>query len=181
MIGATKDGNTAHLWDVVKGEMLGRPLNNPTSPISELELDSRGSYLAVSYEDRRIVLWDAVTRQPLLPAKEAHRARVGSLAFSTDTKILASADDDGIICFWDTSTRLLLSPPVFHMKGILRLVFSNDGKILVSGGEDGSIKFWGIPEGRPLGTPIIFSVIGLTNVTGYYLRPQARSDPRKEA
>lgn len=87
--------------------------------------------------------------------KEIHRfvghdAKVLSLSFSPDGKIIVSGGGDGIIKLWERSGRLLFSIKG-HELGISSIRFSPDGQSIASASADGTIKLWNL-KGQPLHT-----------------------------
>jgi len=101
---------------------------------------------------RTIKVWDAQTGT-LLQSLEGARS-IGSLAFSPDSKLLASGSDDETIRVWDVQTwkvdHILTGQP--GVGGLRALAFSPDGKMLASGKRNGSIQLWDLQTERPLVT-----------------------------
>jgi WD40 repeat protein len=86
---------------------------------------------------------------------DAHNGSIEAVAFSTDSRLLASAGQDGMIKFWDPASgrvRSKLSARLSTLGG--RIAFSPDGKMLASGcgDEPRAIVFWDVPTGQRVGT-----------------------------
>src|SRR6202012_632421 len=83
-----------------------------------------------------------------------HRGVVMSIAYSPDSKLLASAGADGTIRFWDTGGGQLLRTLSGHRGGVQKVAFSADGRRLISGGADHTVRLWDVNsgEGRILGS-----------------------------
>ena len=96
-----------------------------------------GSY---GSDDGTIKLWDVRTKQHITTLGR-HRGRVYSLAFSPNSRILASGGSgDGAIKLWDVATRTniaTLSDARIIISDINSLAFSPYGKILASGSGSG--------------------------------------------
>src|SRR5262249_30076512 len=90
-------------------------------------------------------LWDTPKRTEII-ALTGHDAKVFCLAFSHDGKVVASGDDDGVICLWDTSTGKQLSKLKGHRGGIRGLAFSSDGKALASSSLDTTVLLWDVAD-----------------------------------
>lgn len=72
------------------------------------------------------------------------------LAFSPDSKIVASAGTDPIIRLWDISTGNILHQLTGHKENVAALAFSPDGKILVSAGWDSTVRAWAVNTGKEI-------------------------------
>jgi WD40 repeat protein len=69
-----------------------------------------------------------------------------SIAFSPDSRILATGSLDGTLRLWEIAGGTLLMEANGHYEQIQRVLFTPDGTSLVSGSLDGSILMWGIPS-----------------------------------
>ncbi len=71
-----------------------------------------------------------------------------SLAFSSDGRLMASADKDRTIRFWDTTTGELKRTLKDGVGWVKTLAFSPDGRRIAFGGTNGRIQFRNLdPEG----------------------------------
>ena len=73
---------------------------------------------------------------------KGHMARVNSLAFSTDGKLIASGSDDKTIRLWNTVTGDLQLTLEGHSGPIFSVAFASHDKLLTSGSGDNTIKIW---------------------------------------
>lgn len=96
-----------------------------------------------------IELWDVATGQKTATLL-GHRGWVSSLAFSPDSKRLASGGEDQEVFLWDLAT----GKSALTLKGesgkVLSLAFSPDGKTLTSGSQE--ITFWDLATGKQTAT-----------------------------
>jgi WD40 repeat protein len=104
--------------------------------------------LAAREPKLRITLENVHTR------KDApHLNGAGSLAFSPDCKILASAGRGGkSITLWDVKSGKSLAALEGHSEAVAALVFSPDCKTLVSGSWDKTVKLWDIASLKEIAT-----------------------------
>jgi WD40 repeat protein len=71
--------------------------------------------------------------------------KLASLAFSSDSKLVAVGQDDGQIVLVDIAGMKIIATLDGHKGAVTSLAFSHDGRFLVSIGVDGIMKVWGIP------------------------------------
>jgi WD40 repeat protein len=84
-----------------------------------------------------------------------HKDTVFSVAFSPDSKIVASASRDKTIRLWDVATLQSLGTPlVGHSDGVYAVAFSPDGKTLASASGDRTIRLWDVTSRQALGGPL---------------------------
>ncbi|MBF2047921.1 MAG: NACHT domain-containing protein [Elainella sp. C42_A2020_010] len=67
-----------------------------------------------------------------------------SVAFSSDGRFLASADSNGKVSIWDTTTFQLLAKLSGHTSCVLSVAWKPGTTILASGSDDGTIRIWDI-------------------------------------
>lgn len=71
-----------------------------------------------------------------------HTGSVLSIAYSPDSRTLASGSGDKTIRFWDTHTGTHKFTLGRHKESITALAFSPDGSTLISGTADGTVHVW---------------------------------------
>ena len=90
-------------------------------------------------------LWDAESGAPLGAPLEGHDDQVTSVAFSPDSKRLASASSDQTVRLWDAESGQPLGAPLTGHEGSANSVaFSPDGKQLASASEDKTVRLWDV-------------------------------------
>ena len=132
----SKDG-TIRLWDTSTGDQT----TSFSSDLNTALAFSADGKTFASTHNKGIKLWDITTGNELRSLK----GDIGicyALAFSADSKILASGSHDGTIFTWDVATGSELTTFKGHENWIKALTFSPDGKTLASGSEDGAIFLW---------------------------------------
>jgi WD40 repeat protein/uncharacterized caspase-like protein len=87
-------------------------------------------------------------QKPELSIQTGHAGVVVSLAFTSDSKILASGSVDNTIKLWDPATGNQLRALKGHDMTVTALEFSPDDMILASGSSDKTIKLWDFSNGR---------------------------------
>ena len=149
---ASRDG-TAKLWDFeAPGDHIKLPVDEPVS--FGFEPDSRTLLTLEAMNRLRIARWDARTGEVIgrIPL-EMTGGGPASSAFSNDGKVLATADLDGSVILWNTTTGGRHGgvdvPPAFSNY----LEFSPDGRYLLM--EDPSRRhlIWDIESRRLIPVP----------------------------
>lgn len=85
------------------------------------------------------------------------------MAFSPDSKLLASAGNRGTVRVWNAVTGQPLGPPLpaatgLH-PGVYDVAFSPDGKLLASADSDGTVELWNPLTSQPVGAPLQTSAL----------------------
>ncbi|EMR90185.1 putative vegetative incompatibility protein het-e-1 protein [Botrytis cinerea BcDW1] len=86
--------------------------------------------------------WNAV-----IQTLEGHSGSVNSIAFSADSRMLASGSGDHTIKIWDAATGTLQQTLEGHNDWVRSIAFSADSKLLASGSRDHTIKIWDAATG----------------------------------
>lgn len=82
--------------------------------------------------------------------------QIRTLAFSSDSKWLASAGSDGSICLWETATAKEVLRLRGHEAEVSCLAFSPDGRTVFSHGQDGQGYLWDLkPQQAPRSRPTL--------------------------
>jgi len=81
-----------------------------------------------------------------------HRRYVLALAYSPDSRLLATASLDNTCRIWDASTGKLLRTFRGHEESVFSLVFAPSGKWLASGDRNGVVILWDPSTGKTIRT-----------------------------
>ena len=99
-----------------------------------------GKTVAIGTVDGGVSIWDTDEPRKVLPCSTKHTNRVRGLAYSPDSKTLASVSDDGKAVLREVANGKVLAD-FRPSKGVTKCVaFSRDGKTLALGCEDATMR-----------------------------------------
>jgi len=139
------------IWNAADGSFV-RLLPDSVAPV-RMAFSPDGRWLATAYSVgglRRARLWDMSPNPETAQLPLAAEKTIQALAFSPDSRLLATAGPAVPIQLWDCLTGHLVTE-ITPGAWVTCLVFSPDGRLLVSGDNARSVCAWGIPAAA-LGT-----------------------------
>ena len=83
-----------------------------------------------------------------------HGVPLWDTAYSPDGRLIAVADGNGFVTFYDPGTRRPARSIKAHEGSAWGLAFSADGRVLASAGEDLDVKLWDTETGEAMGRPV---------------------------
>jgi len=149
---------TVHVWDATTG-IVQYIFRNHSDALHAVAWSPDRKHIASAGEDRNVLLWYPVkeppkksffntltsilsTQRDVLPLR-GHEGRVNSIAWSSDSRYIASASSDQRILIHDAVTGTTLYSYGSRSKGMKNCVsWSPNGKHLASGGNDKTVDIW---------------------------------------
>jgi len=136
----------AGVWDLERGQVRDLPHTNCYRPTFSAD----GRILATG-SNNEVQLWSLPDLKPLR-AFSGHRSTVKTLAFSSDSAVLASTDRfERGICLWDVASGKLIRFITTSTINTLSQAnaFSRDGRTIASC-EGNDAMLWNVASGKPL-------------------------------
>jgi WD40 repeat protein len=125
------------------------------NPYSDIVFSSDGQFFTVA-EQQVVFVYETSTGNLIRTLRE-HTGNVGSLAISSDDRILVSASgQDLTLKIWDLETGELLQNIGEDVDSVSTVAFHPDGNLFVTGaggiGSDRTVKYWGVAQDSTLPT-----------------------------
>lgn len=141
MLAGANANSSVYLWDPHTGTHRFNFAGD------KMSFSPDGSTL-VTVSGNDLLLWDTLTGQQK-QTLTGHSAGIGSVLFSPDGLLLASAGKDGTVYLWNTRTGQQRNIPTEkHGHAKIPFSFRPDGKILASCNSDGIISLWDTRTGQ---------------------------------
>lgn len=179
-VGEDEEDWTMKFWDVDTGELkttyILEDSRNVFQPNIVFSPDGNTIAICGGWTNKAVQLWD-VAAGTLKTNLQGHTDSVHNIAFSPDSRTLASGSDDRTVILWDIATSSYKKTLIAHTDDIVGLAFSPDGRTLASASTDGTIVLWNAENLLPRTTitehitwieAIDFSPDGRTIVSGGY-------------
>jgi len=136
---SSSSDKSVRIWDInTKKELFN--YSTYSDEILNIKVNKTGQYLATAGKERWIKILDLKTKKLAKSLKTNHI--VTAIAFSPDSKILASGGFDRTIKLWDWQNKMVFATLLGHSEMISDLAFLPKENYLVSSSWDGNVKIW---------------------------------------
>ncbi|EAW36886.1 Serine/Threonine protein kinase with WD40 repeats [Lyngbya sp. PCC 8106] len=145
-------GSVSQELGEILDKLLQEDIENRFSSVAEV-LQALKNQSPVSPQPKRVKISPIYWQNPTLIATlTGHSNSVRSVAFSRDSRTLASGSWDNTIKLWDVQTQREIATLTGHSNGVLSVAFSRDSRTLASGSWDNTIKLWDVQTQRQIAT-----------------------------
>jgi len=154
---SASDDKTIRVWNVRTGRIhriiRGQIGEGSEGKIFAAALSPDNEWLAVGGYPSRwgIRLYHFPTGQ-LTALLKGHTSAVSSLAFSADSRFLASGSSDDTVKTWKIATQKLVHTLKGHSDTVYALAYLPDNRKLVSGADDNTLILWNTQTGAQIKT-----------------------------
>ena len=144
-VGEDEEDWTMKFWDVDTGELQTTYIlensRNVFQPNIAFSPDGNTIAICGGWTNKAVQLWD-VAAGILKTNLQGHTDSVHNIAFSPDSRTLASGSDDRTVILWDVTTSSYKKTLIAHTDDIVGLAYSPDGNTLASASSDGTLVLW---------------------------------------
>jgi WD40 repeat protein len=130
-----------HLIQLVQNTTSSSPITERPRENPKLGEDV-GNTRAQASEDDNHSLVHSIIQGSARRTLEGHSGRVTAVAFSLDSRLLASGSGDGTVRLWDPVTEAVCRTLEGHFGWVRAVAFSPDGRLLASGSGDKTVRLW---------------------------------------
>ena len=153
LIASASDDKTVNLWSVRSGKQFCTLRH--TDNVIAVAFSPNGEVLASSGDinDKTVKLWFLSDNKSItLKGHSDWFGGVYAIAFSPDSKLIASGSKDKTIKIWQVDTGKEVMTLEGHNDDITSVAISADNKILASGSKDKTLKLWALTTGKLIST-----------------------------
>ena len=151
---------------IVRNAATGSPMfrleGRHTKAVEQAVFSPNGRLIATASRDAKVVIWDAVTGQPLRELMHDHRLRFE--AFSPDGERIATGQNGTTAIVWNVMNGSVVFRLADHKFGVGRIAYSTDGSRIVTV-DNSTALLWNALDGTLLATLTASEGGGIVNAT----------------
>lgn len=107
--------------------------------------------LVTGSDDFTLFLWQPEKEKTSVARMTGHMQLINDVAFSPDTRLVASASFDKSIKLWNGHTGKFITTLRGHVSKVYQVSWSSDSRLLCSGSSDSTLKVWDVKTNKMTG------------------------------
>jgi WD40 repeat protein len=139
-----RPGNDVVIWDVATGDQLGSIFTE--TQVTSIARHPDGSLLAFGINGGELSVWSLETARHSVTLDGDHVGSTGSVEWSQDRSMLATASSDNSITVWALATGEAIHTFVGHTDRVWDLAWQPGGNLLASASWDGTVIVWEVNQ-----------------------------------
>ena len=143
--------NSARVWDVATGRLVGRPLVHDNW-VRTVAFAPNSRQVLTGSHDMTARLWDIDTGEAVGP-RLRHEGGVVSVAVSPDGTRALTGGGDKTARLWHLPTGEAIGLPMPHEAEVLSVCFSHNGAFALTAAASGEVRLWDAATALPIGPP----------------------------
>jgi WD40 repeat protein len=148
VIATYHDGqDVVEIWDTASGNRKAQ-LGTEIKGIGGMDFSPDGQLLALGGSGGLMEFHDLLRQQRV--TCRGHKDGVGTVLFSHDGTLIASASVDNTVELWSAAERREVATLSGHREGVLSVAWSSDDRTLASASADRTLKLWNVATRREM-------------------------------
>jgi len=146
LLAAENQSRSISLLDLASGSEV-RTVGRTFKFLQKLVPSPDGRLLATAeFDNPKVSVWDVTSGNEVRTIYDS--AAVRGIAFSPDSRLLATGSEDHTIKLWEVASGNQVRTLSGHSDSVNCVAFSPDGRMLASGSADGNVILWPLPQSR---------------------------------
>ncbi|KAK0412287.1 hypothetical protein QR680_006130 [Steinernema hermaphroditum] len=127
-------------------------LSGCTAPVTSVKFSPDGFYVASGCVDKTFRVWKTGEDFAEVSKCRAHSTGINDIAWSADSRFLASCSDDGVVKVYDMQWTKRKIAMECHSNYVISVDFNPQGNLLLTGSFDNTAKIWDLRSGTCVAT-----------------------------